>query len=412
MLGKAAPKSKLTVPSKPLWGYAILVMLFVTPWLYYKAPMGIMDAKPNLAKKTLDNFRGHPHFLAYHGKATGVPPQGGNFVEGRYLLKSWVELWQINPHGLGLLPHLDLSSFKMALSDFLAGRTISILRTKSFGTDLNLHLEPLMSFDFGRLSLFNQKKKTVTTINILTDHSYKVVPVGIFRSQLERQDESYPQHALEEGNLLRRPEDRGLHPAPFTSYFFAQYGEFLRTTFFALVFLFVLASIYLNSFVRALIVVAIGFVSNSLFLLWKVAVGPAVHLDSLWLTQLTFWISTACLFFISRSLDIERTRGNDRDDVINEVTVNFVPVVKGAFIYFALSLLVCGLFDFLFFKQNMNFFLDGIWVGIALLIIGLLTCNHLFRLYYLVAQIFIDKMAIKFLLLWYRFKRRKRVQQP
>ena len=43
-------------------------------------------------------------------------------------------------------------------------------------------------------------------------------------------------------------------------------------------------------------------------------------------------------------------------------------------------------------------------LGGAILVMGHVGINHFFRLYYLVAQIFLERQALKVILLYYRFR--------
>ena len=111
----------------------------------------------------------------------------------------------------------------------------------------------------------------------------------IFRSQLDRRNEKFrrgnrasPFTALIEGS-----NDGTIH-APFSVYLASQFQDYKRNRPFALLFLFILA-LYLNSFYRSGILLALGMISDAIYPAFKIMFHSSFHLDSLTPIILPMW---------------------------------------------------------------------------------------------------------------------------
>ncbi|MBI2519783.1 MAG: efflux RND transporter permease subunit [Bdellovibrio sp.] len=398
---------KFTIKTSAAFGYIVIVLLLLSPLAWRLLNYGI---KNPASHPMVSHFRGHGDVMIYQEKSqtnssASVSNSEWQISPVKSLVSSWLARWEVTPQGLSLLPGVDLTSFKFALADFFSHATMSVMQPIDY--NINVALPILNAFEFSKLSLA-QKDKNALPLSIITNQNLVAEESYIFRSQLDRRNEKNSLAEMQYRRSLplmkiENSKDNTLL-APFSAYLASQFEDYKRNGPFALLFLFILLALYLNSFYRAGILLSLGMISNAVYPFFKVILQSSFHLDSLWPITLPMWATLAAVLLVSRSIDTERGRGNDRDEVLREAEMHIYPTIRAAIIFLGSAVFLCGAIDRLFISQGQNFFLECMGLGLAVLVMGHIGINHFFRLYYLVAQIFLERQALKVILLYYRFR--------
>ncbi|HAZ12939.1 MAG: hypothetical protein A2X86_09120 [Bdellovibrionales bacterium GWA2_49_15] len=400
-LTSTAHAGKFTIKTSALFGYVVIILFLLSPVAWRLMNYGI---KNPFSHRMVTHFRGHGDVMMYQQKPDTVTSDKiWQISPVKSLVFEWLAHWEVTPQGLSLLPEVDLTSFKFALADFFSEANMSVMRPVDF--NINVTLPTLDAFEFSKLSL-TRKEKGALPLSIITSQNLTAEESYIFRSQLDRRNEKSSRSETESRHSLPLTEssDDGTLQAPFSTYLASQFHDFKRNGPFALLFLFIVLALYLNSFYRAGILLSLGMISSAAYPFVKVLAHSSFHLDSLWPMALPMWATLAGVLLVSRSIDTERGRGNDRDEVLREAEMHIYPTIRGAMAFLGLGIFLCGLIDRVFISQGQNFFLECMGLGLAILIMGHVGINHFFRLYYLVAQIFLERQALKVILLYYRFR--------
>ena len=420
MKGKAPEYEKKGILSKHismhiLWFLMVFAIGTIVFW--YFQPMGIYTPyKGNNEHRLgfnslIKSYRGHGENLTFHQEDLQNRYKKNNEVynKNKVYKQEWMALWDITPNGLGQLGKYDITMFQTALSD--------IQQQKSWGDwDINGNKIPLIyealnmsMLDFSKLMVgARDMKKDPISIGLLLKPTLDKLPSQIFRSQLTRVDELSYQRAQTHGNFLYKPTTK-VKKSPITKHWFNQYHMFLNNSWIVLVFTFILSSLYLNSFFRGGVLTIISFSVPVFISIFKLVTQSPIHLDSMWFMWLPVWMLLAVILLLSRMVDVERLRGNDRDVVLHEMEINFSSSVFWGILYVGSAFFILGLFDFIPWSLQSYFFREGILIAVATIVVGYITYYYFFRLFYISGDEFMERLTFKIFgwVIKLRYKRKK-----
>jgi|GEM_PF-6167622 len=417
------------INSKIVLSLVLTFILSVASW--YFLDFGIKSQSMSGETKLTHFYRGYGEGLPYH-----IPPVQNNTKSiDNFLVDtehSWsfqfLMVFSITEQGLNILSKVDSTSFKMALKDFLSSESLSSHiniegqhKNQSQGPSqfiIKTVMPKLDFFQFGKLPLTNDNN-SISTLSQFTNVSILNAPSQIFRSQLGGWDEGVIKEEIKtrrsvpilKNNLPTDGTQTLLKPSPIATYISENYELYKRHFAFAFLFLFIILSLYLNSFIRSGILILMGTIFLSSYPLLKSILNSSFHLDSLYLLSFPITIFLFSILFLSRSVDTERSRGNDRTLVFKEVQIIYLPVVFYSGLFTAASLTIIGTLELLMSKRGVGAgfltYYEAAGLGIVSILSTYFGCNQFFKLYYLNAQAFFEKIMIKIFLIYYRFRYKK-----
>jgi hypothetical protein len=131
-----------------------------------------------------------------------------------------------------------------------------------------------------------------------------------------------------------------------------------------------------------------------IFLLFKLN----FHVDSLAFVNLTGWFVMALILIVTRICDTERSRGHDRDDVVEDIRVQFMPAFFVNVICFCVSIFCASILSRYLQRDYFSFWYEAWIVAILILAIGYFTIKYAITLFYLEGEEFIEDRAFSFLI--------------
>jgi hypothetical protein len=382
-----------------MWG--IFVFIFSTILLFNRLDFGLsyqMSAN-QISTQMLSQLRGYDQSLVFKSKkAIEAKSVSSVDVVGRRALK----VREFSPSSLQHLGSLDLGGFASALEKVQLGESFGRLQTESaspvpivFSGDL------LNSQLLGELLLAGKDENTESKpIRVLTTEEITQTFGAIRRDNLVEGDHYYFKEGSHSGTF--RPPPIDLRPTPWSAYLISEFKQFKDLHFVSLVFLFFLFAIYLNSFVRSAMLMIFVLASVGFVYMCRELIPSPFHLDSVWLLYLPAFLALFQILVLTRVIDIERTRGIDRDLSLRFVQQSFAPAVFMCSFVIVLAVLLAGVSEQLLFSLSLGFWKEGLFIAVMTAVILVVSQKVLFPLFYLVSEEFVDRIVFRIYSLFQR----------
>jgi hypothetical protein len=390
----------LTKKASFLWLVPVVILAGFTPWLWKYEKLGMPEI---ISDKNFDQWRGHPHHPIYYADEDKLP-QHYKILESTK--RDPIIHWKISLGGLKQIMGRDLQSFQLSLAEMSQEKTFSFLKTENDSFPLTLSAPVFDELTFGHLTLGDLKaEKDPTLLKYFAQPEIEIYMSSAFRGQLTRLAKGELLPAVTKYNFFHKNKDDALLPSPVTRFFFGEYENYMRNHWTVILFLFVTLSLYLNSFYRGAITTLFALI------IWKIP-GPLktnlsqfFTLDNLWLTYLPLWTGLGTLLVSAKTVDIDRSRGNDKQRAVNQmaktmsktiIVINFFLPLFLAWWWFVEVKLLPDNFTSLIYEMG--------FIAILVVCATLLTFFLLFRLYYNTSEEFIDQLSLKLTRSYYKMK--------
>ncbi len=251
----------------------------------------------------------------------------------------------------------------------------------------------IQSGDFGNLLIapVDRKNKRAKPIRVLASANVKIAPSRILRNRMVRADQVMLDSRRLNDNLKKTPPT--VSPSQWTQYLLSQISRFNQLHFLAIVFFGLLLSLYLNHFLRAGILIICGLAMSALVLSPYSITRTAYHIDSLWLLHYVPWLGLVGYVVISRIIDVERSRGNDRDLAVQDARIQFAPTVMMALAFAVIALCVLGILERIPRFSGLGLWHEALWLSAVGVIVVLAMGYHLFPVIYLKSEEILDNLA-------------------
>ncbi|MFZ4405260.1 MAG: hypothetical protein ACOYOK_14255, partial [Pseudobdellovibrionaceae bacterium] len=180
-----------------------------------------------------------------------------------------------------------------------------------------------------------------------------------------------------------------------TSFFFRQLKSFETDHIAIFIFCYLLFSLYMNSFFRSAVLMGFMLLPLTVTFAIRWIFGWGYHLDSLWMLYLISWSVIAILIPLSRTTDVLRLRGLDRDKAIDEVRMNQVSLLWLSFLFLPLSLFFVSIFSFLLPEAFFGLWIEGPFIGVLMACASWISVRYLFPIYYLHGEEYVEAVALR-----------------
>ena len=404
-------KNALSTPAAPMpwsmsrnqvrrWAFACGILASLAPALFYLMPIGIapIDASKQSHLATLmREARGYGASLAFlrtpvtgavDAAATGLPTVLRNRLAA-------YQLMEFSPVGLKHLAALDVVGFQQAVRSLAARDTIGFLA--SGAEDIGVKLSPglVQTENLGDIALAAKAKDgEAKNLRLLVDSRIDFLASEIHRNRMQAADLVELDTSITKGNFKVGPSN-GIVATQWTSYMMGQIDAFNWQHVSVAAFLYLLLALYLNSFVRATILVGLLGVPYSVGSGLRMLAPGVFHADSLWLFAFVPWLSLVQLLVLARIADVERIRGHDRDLVVNECRLQVAPSVLISILFFPATLAIVGCFSMSGLVPEPGLWKEALGAGVIGAIITWLTALRIFPLFYLEAEETVERLVIQ-----------------
>lgn len=392
--------------------WSLVALAAATLLLFQKFDLGVSyRIKDDLTQKMVQNLRGYSNQLWF--KASGMTAENLAAVKYEYAdrnLFESVRVREFTASGMRYLNRLDLIGFVSAMKEVQGQEPFGYV-APPLSTPIPLHFSAQgLSADWIPSLFFAAKDSLSPSISIdaLTTARFEQKPARIVRDNMIEGDRVRPQADRSRGSFQPRLDSR-IFPTPWTDYLLKQYRDFQTTQWLSLIFVFLLFAIYLNSFIRSALVVFFALATTGFVLLVRGLIPETFHSDSLWLLQVGTFLALFQILVSARIIDIERSRGSDRDLCIEEIKREFAPTVFLCSITFVIAIFVGGLTEFIPFLPAMGFWKEGVVLALLMAAILVYSAHILFALFYLSSEEFLDRWmfrAYRSLTVWRRLRKR------
>lgn len=380
--------------------FPFLLLLAAAPWIIENVKYSIGRHSDDQNREWSDYIRGYGPKVTYFIKNSLPHPLYQVIKETKY--RPVLEWW-ITPNGLHQLEGRKLISFQKSLEDFSLASRVSNLST---GEPVVVSFAPdMQAVDFGHLLIAGEDKKSPIYLKQIARPVHQSREESIVRSQMDRRVLVVRKDASEFPVL----KNRKLEMSALTVRLDNEYQAYKRNAWTVALFSFIILSLYFNSFVRGLM--ALIFSQAFLLLPFTCAWAAKIPLpvDSLHLTMLVSWFPMVLMLFLSRLIDIERLRGNDKNSSLAVISDHSHPV----YLILSLGLLIC-FFGWPLIPQfgvsklaQASTAMAGFYSGMTLLTLFLFFTFG-FALFYVSTEGYIERLIIYFAKFFYRFRSRNK----
>lgn len=370
--------------------YAIIAISVFGLWGVFRHPIAVKTADIS----DLNLVRGYGKGLIYLDPSVTDDAVFAN-------KKSLYQILDFSNLGLSKLADTNIAEFQQSLK---AAKSEASLGSLSGLTDkIPIHLSADLISSVENLTLRDRQNRMMQ-LKLLTTSSYQQLDSSVYRNRLQKFNfVNYgSRNLLSQTNLM---------PSQWTSYILNQFKEYYFGYISVGIYCFLLLAIYINSFVRPFILLGLGIAALGIGPLIMITFHWPFHVDSLAFISLAGWFCIGIILLFSRVCDTERTRGHDRDDVVEDIREQLIPVFHGTAYLFCLGVFLTSIFSQWVDANYFSFWSDA-WI-IALISSGVcyLTFNYLIPLFYLEGEEFLEERAFRILIfvrkIMRQFKRSK-----
>jgi hypothetical protein len=375
--------------------WIVLVSLIVAPLTFQFMKFGIgPQSMKSFAQEMVEDLRGYGNKLIFLAK----PQDRESYKKNGFVVYEANEsmptrFWDFTPSGLRFLSHLDLMGFGSALMDMRQSKFFGFLEDPAGSTPLHFAPAAIGAKELGQLLIAgNSQEVQAKPVGLIAANYLGEMESRVLRSQLSVTDRIVVKDDL--GSIeTKLPE--GVKPNPWSSFLLDELNAFSEFHYVSLLFLFILLSLYLNSFVRGALVFIFTLVPTALFFLFRTVLPGVYNADSLWMLYVVPWSSVFVLLIISRIVDIERTRGFDRDISVEEIRRHFAPSIAMTMWFVVACFFVMGVTEQLSFVPSLGFWKEGLLVAVLVAFMDWLTNRTLFPLFYFTSEEAVDSILFR-----------------
>lgn len=341
------------------------------------------------------DLRGYGSRLEYLRENSEAVPRSENeaLVSVRSNLKRPYQVWQFTPGGLRFLPKLDLLGFSPTMRQLEMGANFGFLAENTQAIPLQFSDLGVTDSNLGSLLLASKTPgENARAVRLLASSEIRVEPSTILRNRMIVADVLQFKPSLWYSNLKREPARESI-PTQWTGFVLDQFSRYTRAHGITLVFFMLFLSLYLNSFARAGILVIYALATTSGTGLFYRFLPGALHTDCLWMLPLVPWVGLVAYLVISRVVDVERSRGHDRDLAIEEVRIQFAPAVREAMVFVIASLAALGILDWIPFLPSQGVWREGLFIALLCAVSTWLLFRYIFPVIYLRSEELLEDAA-------------------
>lgn len=375
-----------------MWG--LVLFLFMIMILFNRMNFGISYELPKnqLASTMIQDLRGYGESLVYKSNIEGVPLDVA--VRDKSELQKALKSLEFSRSSLSHLGGLDLGGFTKSLEKIQSGETFGYLKTKGGSIPLSFSAQLLGIDNFSELLLADKTgKKLHKPIRVLTGSEFESRKTVFLRDNFVPGSWYRVSPDVNKGTFATLPKE--LQPTPWADYLLEQFRDFKDFHLISLIFLFFLFAIYLNSFIRSgLLMIFVLSTAGFVYLLREILPTP-YHLDSLWLLYMGPFMALFQILVLTRVIDIERSRGYDRDLCIEETKEEFAPTVYICSWVLIVAIFISGLSEYLPGLPTLGLWKEGIFISLFTGVILLVSAHILFPLFYMTSEEFVDRILFR-----------------
>lgn len=390
------------------WTIACWVLGFLAPVVFYMMPIGVSPGNrvdSNDIASLLREARGYGSSLEFLKE----PTQNGNTSSLKSVLSSRSSVYRVmefSPVGLKQLAGLDVVGFQQALRSISGGDAVGFLATGAEDLKVKLSSKLIKTEDLGDVALAAKLQGgDAKNLRLLVDSKIESLPSEIHRNRMQASDWVGLDTVRTRGNLKARPPSE-LRATQWSSYVLDQIDDFNWQHVSVVAFLYLLLSLYLNSFVRAATLVGLMGFPYAIAAGLRAIVPGVFHADSLWLFAFVPWLCLVQLLVLARVADVERTRGHDRDPVVDDCRIQLAPSVFIATLFFPSALAILGALSLTGVMAEPGLWREGLGAGVLGAIVTGYTAQRIFPLFYLEAEETVERLVIQSVLKARRLRRR------
>ncbi|HND84282.1 MAG TPA: hypothetical protein PLU50_00680, partial [Pseudobdellovibrionaceae bacterium] len=370
------------------WSFYLgTVVVLILPLAYLKQPWMALSDPQNLAR----DFRGHGPQLEYLAQKDDFKKNQAPFetpISG--LQQKFYHHYSFTPLGLRLLPQVDLQGFAFGMKELLRGTQWGYFEDqRPNGT----HLLPLTAQanmgDSRILDLYLSSGQSSVPLKSLIEESITQEPAEIYRERMAS-------NILVTGsldNLKLSAEKRT--PTLWTDFILKEIQNHYWDSLIVLVFIYLLLAIYLNSFIRSFLLLTFLMLMTSFNICLRWLIPISFSIDSLWMIPTNAIVCFAILLILTRIVDVERSRGIDRDLSISDLRAQLLMPIACSAIPFAISFIYKPLMN-----GGQGFWFEGGFLGLFQLINLSLLSRYIYPIFYLESEEFIEKKIYNTYLRW------------
>lgn len=391
------PKARMNWSLSPqkaqnaMWG--LFIFIFSIFFLFDRMDVGISYSLPEneLSSSMMQNLRGYGQSLVYKSPTTPSSPHLTPTNPMRDRLTKHIEF---SPSSLQHLGSLDLSGFATSFEKVQSSSVFGFLHSRNKKIPIQFSSELLKLENFEELLLASKNNDTpAKPVRLLTQAKLQSDPSQIIRDNLVTGDHFIVNEEFNNGTF-NSPVHK-LSPTPWSQYLLNQFQEFKDLHLVSLIFLFFLFAIYLNSFIRSgmlmiFVIATVGFVY-----LFREVIPSAYHADSLWLLYIGPFMALFQILVLTRIIDIERSRGHDRDLCIEEAKEEFAPTVYICSWVLIIAIFIAGLTEYIPGIPTLGLWKEGVFISAFTAVILLVSSHILFPLFYLNSEEFVDRILFR-----------------
>jgi hypothetical protein len=383
--------------------FPIIAMALSLPLLWDDFSLGVSNGE------FLKEWRGISDKLTFY---KNIKSDNKN-IRDHYLIKDEVNygpimMWNITSTGLSAIGKRDINRFQTTLQDLMQQRSVLIYQDDLNDIKVNYARSIKNSREFGELNI-GGKNLIPMPLRIFTDPKIKLIEKRIFRGQLNRQYKVNIKNKITKKNLFYKPKDHKLIASSKTRYMFKEYEGYLSSHWTVLLFLFVLLSLFLNSFFRGALLSVFSMSIWKLDEIIGTLIGHSFNIDSLWSSALPLWVCITTLLLLSKVVDVERVRGNDKLKALQDLQCKMSLSTVYGLLLIILSLAWWWIANHLISKNIfMSYSYELLNISITLFFVSVLTYFLLFRLYYIESESIVENIRLKLYLWYYRKKNNKK----
>ncbi|MCB0420994.1 MAG: efflux RND transporter permease subunit [Bdellovibrionales bacterium] len=372
---------------------AVFAFTILAFFAFVRFDVGVQkDLNADFSDHMVSNFRGYESRLVFRATSEEIGRRKGvSVVEENKRDAS--EVYQFSVNGLQFLADLDLLGFQDALKSLQKELVFADVHAENEASQVAFSLEQIGVSDLPSLLVANSSNKNRPhKVRTLMDKSVMDLDTVIVRDNMTRGDRVVLGSEFGGSTFLQnRPE--GVEPTPWTGFLIGQFQRYKSYHIVSLIFLFLAFAMYLNSFVRGGLILIFALATAGFELIVHLLLPVAYHADSLWLGNMGSFMGLFQILVLARLIDIERSRGHDRDKCIDEIQASLAQGVYFCSWSFVLALFVAGLTEFIPGLPTLGFWREALVMSITSGLILIFSSKILFPLYYMRSETVFNNWA-------------------
>ena len=375
--------------------FPFLILLIASPWIKDNVKYRLSKNENQFSKAWIDYLRGYGPKIFYFATDGGANRDYRVVNETKY---HPIQEWWITPNGLHQLQGRNLLSFQKSLEDF--SRSSRVLSLTSGDPVLVNFPSSMETDDFGHLLVGGDEGKDPVYLKQVARPVLETREKEIIRSQMDRRIIAVSNDVAE----FPAEKNSNLQMTALTVRIEAAYQVYKRNFWTVALFSFILLSLYFNSFVRGLMALVFSQTFLALPFVLAFVFNIPLPIDSLYLSTLVGWFPTVLLLFISRSIDIERLRGNEKDSSVIAVSGHIHGALSSLALVTIIVLAIWPAFSRLGSRLPQSMLDMGTYYAAFTYVAIYLLFASAFRLFYVSTERHLERVIIKVARYYYRMK--------